>query len=84
MQLRKNIKTRGHFPSDEAATKLLWLAIRNVLGKTLRTTFDWRSIMAQRVVQPPRPQKGGQVRRFRCVITRSRIQGDPGENPAFN
>ena len=25
-QLRKIIKTRGHFPSDEAATKLIWLA----------------------------------------------------------
>jgi putative transposase len=25
-RLRKIIKTRGHFPSDEAATKLIWLA----------------------------------------------------------
>ncbi|SPS02386.1 putative transposase, IS256 family [Cupriavidus taiwanensis] len=32
-QLRKIIKTRGHFPSDEAATKLLWLALRNITGK---------------------------------------------------
>ena len=31
MQLRKIIKTRGHFPSDEAATKLLWLALRNII-----------------------------------------------------
>jgi len=30
MQLRKIIKTRGHFPSDEAATKLLYLALRNI------------------------------------------------------
>ncbi|WP_436967784.1 transposase, partial [Burkholderia multivorans] len=29
-QLRKIIKTRGHFPSDEAATKLIWLALRNI------------------------------------------------------
>ena len=28
-RLRKIIKTRGHFPNDEAATKLLWLALRN-------------------------------------------------------
>ncbi|WP_241265405.1 transposase, partial [Burkholderia cenocepacia] len=33
MQLRKIIKTRGHFPNDEAAIKLLWLALRNVLAK---------------------------------------------------
>ena len=31
MQLRKIIKTRWHFPSDEAATKLLWPAPRNIL-----------------------------------------------------
>ncbi len=30
MQLRKIIKTRGHFPNDEAAIKLLWLALRNI------------------------------------------------------
>lgn len=29
MQLRKIVKNRGHFPSDEAATKLLYLALRN-------------------------------------------------------
>ena len=29
-QLRKIIKTRGHFPTDEAATKLIWLALRNI------------------------------------------------------
>ena len=31
-RLRKIIKTRGHFPSDEAATKLIWLALRNRSG----------------------------------------------------
>ena len=30
MQLRKIIKTRGHFPTDEVATKLLYLALRNI------------------------------------------------------
>jgi transposase-like protein len=25
-QVRKIIKTRGHFPSDDAASKLIWLA----------------------------------------------------------
>lgn len=29
-QLRKIIKSRGHFPTDEAATKLLYLALRNI------------------------------------------------------
>jgi transposase-like protein len=47
MQLRKIIKTRGHFPNDEAAIKLLWLALRNVLAKSVRPTFDWKSAMNQ-------------------------------------
>jgi putative transposase len=35
-QLRKVIKNRGHFPSDDAAVKLLWLAICNIDDKRAR------------------------------------------------
>jgi putative transposase len=35
-QLRKIIKNRGHFPSDDAAIKLLWLAICNIEDKRAR------------------------------------------------
>ena len=47
MQLRNIIKTRGHFPNDEAAIKLIWLAPRNVLTNSVRATFDWSSAMNQ-------------------------------------
>ena len=33
MELRKALKNRGHFPSDEAATKLIYLALRNITKK---------------------------------------------------
>ena len=33
-QLRKVTKNRGHFPSDEAVVKLLWLAICDTRGQT--------------------------------------------------
>jgi len=33
MSLRKIIKTRGAFPSEEAGLKLLFLALRNVIGR---------------------------------------------------
>jgi putative transposase len=33
MSLRKIIRTRGSFPGEEAALKLLYLALRNVIGK---------------------------------------------------
>jgi putative transposase len=46
-RLRKTVKTRGHFPSDDAATKLLWLALRNITAGWGRATHDWRAAMNQ-------------------------------------
>jgi len=46
-QLRKIIKTRGQFPNDEAATKLIWLALRNITAKWARTSPYWRAAMNQ-------------------------------------
>lgn len=46
-QLRKIIKTRGHFPSDEAATKLIWLALRNITANWSRPAHDWKTAMNQ-------------------------------------
>lgn len=43
-QLRKIIKNRGHFPSDDAATKLLWLAICNIEDKRARDRAKERGI----------------------------------------
>jgi putative transposase len=39
-RVRKIIKTRGHFPTDEAATKLIWLALRHItpIGRNRSTT----------------------------------------------
>jgi Transposase, Mutator family len=44
MQLRKVLKTRGHFPSDEAATKLIYLALRDITKKwkNPRSLGNWR------------------------------------------
>lgn len=47
MRLRKIIKTRGHFPTDDAATKLLWLAIRNANKDTVRSAHAWHDAMNQ-------------------------------------
>jgi transposase-like protein len=46
-QLRKIIKTRGHFPGDDAATKLLWLALRNITADWGRAAKEWREAMNQ-------------------------------------
>jgi putative transposase len=46
-QLRKIIKSKGHFPSDEAATKLLYLALRNVEKKWRSGPIYWKSVLNQ-------------------------------------
>ncbi len=46
-RLRKIIKTRGHFPSDDAATKLIWLALRNITADWSRAANHWKTAMNQ-------------------------------------
>jgi putative transposase len=46
-RLRKIIKTRGHFPSDDAASKLIWLALRNITADWSRASRDWKEAMNQ-------------------------------------
>ena len=47
MQLRKIIKTRGHFPNDDAAIKLIWLALRNINDGKVRSAREWKLAMNQ-------------------------------------
>ena len=51
MQLRKVLKNRGHFPSDEAATKLIYLALRNITKKWKNPPLTWRSAANQFTIQ---------------------------------
>jgi putative transposase len=46
-RLRKILKTRGHFPSDEAASKLIWLALRNITANWARASPHWKAAMNQ-------------------------------------
>ena len=48
--LRKIIKTRGSFPNDEAALKLLYLAIKNA-GMRWRRGIEWTAAMGQFAIQ---------------------------------
>ena len=47
MSLRKVIKNRGHFPNDDAATKLLYLALRNAAKKWTMAPRIWKQAMNQ-------------------------------------
>ena len=47
MRLRKIVKNRGHFPSDEAATKLLFLALRNIVKDWKMPPRTWKEAANQ-------------------------------------
>ncbi len=46
-RLRKIIKTRGHCPSDDAATKLLWLELCNITADWGWAAKEWKAAMNQ-------------------------------------
>ncbi len=56
-QLRKVTKTRGHFPTDDAALKILYLAIRNIGhtrgGEAGTGTWGWKQALNAFVVAFP-------------------------------
>jgi len=47
MSLRKVTKTRGSFPNDESAAKLLYLALRNISKKWTQKVHDWQLALNQ-------------------------------------
>ena len=50
-QVRKAIRNKGHFPSDEAATKLIYLALKNIMNKWKRPPKEWHAAKAQLAIQ---------------------------------
>lgn len=53
MQLRKALKIRGHFPSDEAATKLIYLVLRNISRHWRQAPREWKAAMNQFAILYP-------------------------------
>ena len=45
MSLRKVTKARGSFPNDEAVSKLLYLALRNIAKKWTMPIRDWKAAL---------------------------------------
>lgn len=50
-QVRKTIRNKGHFPSDEAAIKLIYLALRNITAKWKRAPKEWHTARTQLAIQ---------------------------------
>jgi putative transposase len=53
MQLRKALKVRGHFPNDEAATKLIYLVLRNISRRWRNAPKEWKEAMNQFAILYP-------------------------------
>ena len=67
-QLRKVTKARGHFPSDDAVVKLLWLAIINIEDKRTRERQARRQQTGKRSDQPARLVEGQRVMGWREAL----------------
>lgn len=50
-QVRKAVRIRGHFPSEEAATKLIWLVLRKVQMRWTSPPASWQAAKAQLAIQ---------------------------------
>ena len=53
MQLRKALKIRGHFPNDDAATKLIYLVLRNIIRRWRQPPREWKEALNQFVILYP-------------------------------
>lgn len=51
MSLRKLTKNRGSFPSDEALTKLFYLALRNISQRWTMPIRDWKAALTRFTIQ---------------------------------
>ena len=50
-QVRKAVRIRGHFPSEEAATKLIYLVLRKVQARWINAPVFWQAAKAQLAIQ---------------------------------
>ena len=67
-QLRKIIKNRGHFPNDDAAIKLLWLAIRDIEDKRARQRAKEKGLPANARRAPGRLVEGAVVQGWKQAL----------------
>ncbi|GJF01722.1 IS256 family transposase [Pseudonocardia sp. D17] len=67
-QLRKIIKNRGHFPNDDAAIKLLWLAIRDIEDKRARARAKEKGLPANERRAPGRLVEGAVIQGWKQAL----------------
>jgi hypothetical protein len=77
-QIRKTIKTRGHFPNEEAARKLIYVSINNAKGAGRTATTGAQHYFHSKSTSKtdcPDTQKVGHPREVEAEV--ARLLGDP-------
>jgi putative transposase len=67
-QIRKIIKNRGHFPTDDAVIKLIWLAIADIEDKRARQRAAEAGRPANSRTAPPRLVEGAGVHGWKQAL----------------
>jgi putative transposase len=67
-QIRKVIKNRGHFPTDDAVVKLIWLAIADIEDKRARQRAAEAGKPANSRTAPPRLVEGAGVHGWKQAL----------------
>jgi putative transposase len=67
-QLRKIIKNRGHFPTDDAVIKLLWLAITDIEAKRAREREKEKGRPANKRTAPARLVEGAVTQGWNAAL----------------
>ena len=76
-QVRKAVRSKGHFPSDQAATKLIWLALRNI-SREVEEPTDLVACCQGAVGDPVR-----RTIRFERLINATGSHTEISDRPAF-
>jgi putative transposase len=67
-QIRKIIKNRGHFPTDDAVVKLIWLAIADIEDKRARQRAAEAGKPANSRTAPPRLVEGAGIHGWKQAL----------------
>lgn len=81
-QIRKIIKNRGHFPTDDAVVKLIWLAICDIEDKRARAREAERGKPAGQRTAPPRLVEGAITQGWKAALGAFEI-AFPGRIPSI-
>lgn len=80
-QLRKVTKNRGHFPSDQAVVKLLWLAICDIEDRRARERAKERGLPPDKRRAEPRLVQGALVTNWKQAIAQLALAYPERINP---